>query len=392
MRFLLHPPKASVRSLGKSKKSISKSLPSAAKSNSSNNSKNDREVYKTYGQQCSPNCGCAIRFEATYDPNGTNNRIISMSYDAKTLVSTVHHSEENNGLRTLVPVYTTSAPSPMDSNASNNESPRGRPILKECKCETVHSLSQRIIESMSNMTLAQAQNQLEFLSARSSPAFRYTVLKKHGLLTTDQGHGTNSIRKTDADSKMMVDARSNRNVEEIILDLREGHCFDLVEEALVACLKGYMPQPRRQNTTNTFSKEDIPIKSPRRFMEEIARHENKKSEDIYGGSQLDPLRFVNAAKRRTAGLFYKSAAASSSMSSSGSSGVTSSGGSLSSSMPPFHLMGNQSNDNASHDTLRELRMEIKSLQDQDKKNEELDNYNVLRANDWLSYVDERNCE
>ena len=358
MRFLLHPAKASGRKLSATPKKSSLS-PSTTKAsattlssgNISNHKYDDSQrVTTTFGQQCSPNCGCVVRFEAKYDPNGSN-RIQSMTYDAKTVISTVSYSENGGGME-LNPVYTTSA--------TNRN---GKPMMKECKCKTVHSLARAITERLPTMTLSQAQNQIQFLGVRSSPSFRYSVLKNHELL-----------------SKEGKDDSNNRNIEDKIINVKGGHCFDLIEDALIACLNGYMPKPRRIQISNTMNgriMRDEPIKSHSRFMEQKRDKGNDSSDD----PGLDPLRFVNAAKRRTAGLFFKSG-------STGNNGIDSGGSSTlsqSSSMPPFHLMN--SHDEVSSNTLTQLRMEIKTLQRQQEKEKFDQNYHS-GVDDWLSYVDE----
>jgi hypothetical protein len=366
MRFLLHPPKTTVNQLLKSKKTVPLRTKPSPSSGESSIGSNTNDIGRTFGQQCSPNCGCAVRFEATYDLKG-DNRILSMSYEAKTLLSTISHShsdeKSNNSKPTLKPVYTSN----------------GKPMLKECKCQTVHSLATTITESMSSMKLSQAQNQLEFLGVRSSPAFRYTVLKNHNLLNKEDEAGAMIMSMKGTQNQQQVKS----SVEEKIFNVKEGHCFDLVEDALVACLNGYMPKPRRTNkiTSGEYERreKDLPIKSPNRFLERnmhITGDDNDSDEKEYKYStNLDPHRFVNAAKRRTAGLFYKPK---SSMSSNSTGATTS----TSSSLPPFHLMnGSTGEDEISNDTLSQLKMEIKSLQQQD---------NIDDQHDWLSHVDERN--
>ncbi len=109
---------------------------------------------RTWGQHCSPNCGCVVRFETHLDP-GNNNQILSASYDAKTIMTKVIASEDGSSTF-LKPVRTE----------------KGRPLLKECTCPTVHKLSKAMTEILPGHTLSQAQNQVEFMGIRSSPAFR----------------------------------------------------------------------------------------------------------------------------------------------------------------------------------------------------------------------------
>ncbi len=109
---------------------------------------------RTWGQHCSPNCGCVLRFETSLDPNN-NNQILSASYDAKTIMTKVTPTEDGTSTF-LKPVRTE----------------KGRPLLKECTCPTVHKLAHAMTEILPGHTLSQAQNQVEFMGVRSSPAFR----------------------------------------------------------------------------------------------------------------------------------------------------------------------------------------------------------------------------
>lgn len=353
MRFLLHPPKA-IR-LGKSKNLLPKPVLSRAshRNNTNNNqsvvtNRGGENVVTTFGQQCSPNCGCAIRFEAQYDNDTQDRRIQSMTYNTKTIISTVVPTNKNaseNREVTLTPVYT----------ASRSASRSGRPMAKDCNCPTVHSLSQQIVATLPGMTLSQAQNQLEFLGLRSSPSFRYTVLKNHNLI-----NGGTAQQQSNHNSKI-------RSIDDIMFSLKEGKCYDLIEDALVACLNGYMPKPRKESNTfeNRNSHRDIPIKSPTRFMEEIDKRESSKSPSTAKG--LDPMRFVNAAKRRTEGIFFNSTS------------PNTIGGTPQ--MAPYNFVEG-TNDEMAYETLSQLKEEIsKSQEEIDALNEDID--------DWLSYVDER---
>jgi hypothetical protein len=312
------------------------------------------EIY--YGQQCSPNCGCAVRFEANIDRNNSNNRILSMTYDAKTIVSTASHSSKQ-GSMTLSPVYTLSAN-------------RGKPLITDCKCQTAHSLARAVVERLPTMTLSQAQNQLEFLGVRSSPSFRYTVLRKQNLLQDDCNKTSNSSNNTTAISQL-------QNVQESIVNVKYGHCFDLIEDALTACLNGYMPKPRRVAKANELhNKKSKDIHSHYYLNSLIEEMDKSNTIGEQPTNELDPLRFVNAAKRRARLLFN-----SNSSSSSGSSLSSSS----SSSMPPFHLMGSSAEDH--YDTLSQLRFDVNQLQKEDETENENSTNHIL--DNWLSYVDER---
>mmetsp|Transcript_26301 Transcript_26301/g.30556 ORF Transcript_26301/g.30556 Transcript_26301/m.30556 type:complete len:401 (+) Transcript_26301:236-1438(+) len=343
-------------------------VPSTSTNNNTRNNK--KEITHAFGQQCSPHCGCVIRFEANIE----NNKISCMSYDAKSIVST-HSRSSQDGTLKLQPVYTT-------NSTGGGGGGRDRPLIKNCKCKTLHSLAQVATDIFPTMTFPQAQNQLEFGGVRSSAAFRYTVLKNHNLL--DNGHVTSNGYENGDEN----DYKNRINAEDMIMNVKEGKCYDLIEDALVACLKGYMPQPRK------YKMNQVPNKNQSYYSAE-SNENNYNDDDVdddrNGG--LDPFRFVNAAKRRTAGLFYSSVGSDTSNNLNSSrlsskSTITSSSSTTPLSMPSFHLMGGLSSlsSSASHyevpnDTLSQLKMEIKSLQEKDESEV---------VDDWVSYIDERN--
>lgn len=280
---------------------------------------------RIFGQQCSPQCGCAVRFEATFETGGSN-RITSMTYDAKTVV-TRNVVSSVDGSVSLEPVYTTS---------------QHKPLMKECKCKTIHSLASTITQTLPQMTLSQAQNQLEFKGVRASPSFRYSVLKNNNLLKENNSW------------------KGNKNCfEKNILNVNGGHCFDLVEEALVACLNGYVPQPRNTVYRKKF---DVQFEKPNQLMNEFDRDIDNSE------TGLDPLRFVNAAKKRTAKLLKLSTSFPNLRRSPN----------VSDNMPQFHLM---EMDDPASDTLRELRSELEYSKRKEKNSQEM-------MDDWLSYLDE----
>jgi len=256
MRFLLNTVSKAASSSRKHviaqpvTKNVMKTTPSFTDDTASNTRK--KETVQTWGQQCSPNCGCAIRFKANIDPENQN-RIEIASYHAKTVIATA--SKSADGKTVLQPLLT----------QSGVVGRKGRPILKECSCKTLHVLAKSITDALPKLTLSQAQNQLEFSGVRSSTAFRYSVLKKYNLLREQEDRAMNGV----------------------IHHEHEGHCFDLVEEALVACLKGYIPRPR----LSTVQRKDVipyPESLPQTTVE-ISQSD---------GNDLNPLRFAQAARER----------------------------------------------------------------------------------------------
>lgn len=131
---------------------------------------------KAWGQQCSPNCGCVVRFESIID---SDEMIISASYQAKTVLTSLKDGR-------LEPHYT-----------SNN-----KPLLRKCRCETLHHLANSVTEYLQGRRVDQIRN---MLGGRSSPAVVHTCLKAQQLNT------------------------------------RHTHCFQVVEHAVVGMVCGYLP-------------------------------------------------------------------------------------------------------------------------------------------------------
>jgi hypothetical protein len=100
---------------------------------------------KTWGQQCSPNCGCVIRFEASVDSKDKN-QITDVKYVAKRILTRTLVSEDTSTIH-LQPIRTYN---------------RDKVLIKDCDCKTLHSLSQTIVKNLNKLTLDQAQNQLEY--------------------------------------------------------------------------------------------------------------------------------------------------------------------------------------------------------------------------------------
>lgn len=375
---------------------------------------------QAWGQQCSPNCGCTVRFETTIDPTD-HYQITSASYHAKTIVSKrVHVTEKfpiqyENGFKTLgsfstrnsssflQPIFT--QPPGMNTGtltkyvstqqeretdrASSSCDTHSRPLLKPCHCKTLHLLAKTIVNVLPQYTLSQAQNQLEFSGSRSSSAFRYTVLKNLDLIGDDAATTYNTLD---------------------INNISQGHCYDLVEDALMACLHGYIPKPRRVYATvppRKFAPVDDdefqkrigganPVNGEK-VNGVIPQHGDDDDDDNEGRSSLDPLRFVRAAKLRqkmngSSSSFFNiyDAASFSAFMPSGKHTFSSPSLSALSSMPPFHLVMNSSHhDDGSHypvDTLTQLNLEISSMKENDG---EIMQYDSVKNNDWVSYVDEK---
>lgn len=199
MRFLLHPTTQRTTSQGirkgrAARKAKEATKPKVLTSKSSGiPTLSDASYVQSWGQQCSPNCGCVIRFESRLDPS--TNKFTSASYHAKSVVVTPTKSDDQTGI--LQPVMT----------CRNN-----RPMFHACSCDSLHKLASQVTEYLPNKDALSFRSSMEFAGVRASPAFRHSILEKQGLSTLDT------------------------------------HCFDLVEEALTAMIKGYLPKPRQQIT------------------------------------------------------------------------------------------------------------------------------------------------
>lgn len=206
MRFLLHPIRRSAQSsttTAVGRRAVdnktatltpSMSMPSSndrsKSNNSSNNNKSSNDVNnltKSWGQQCSHNCGCVVRFETTVDQQ--SKEIVSASYVAKVIMT---RFDRDTGR--LEPIYTTRT---------------HRPMVQECTCPSLHTLAQQVTAYLPKKRLDQIQNMNQFTTTRSSPAFRHAVLAEHNL------------------------PRSNT------------HCFDVLEEAFCGVIDGSVPTKRR---------------------------------------------------------------------------------------------------------------------------------------------------
>jgi hypothetical protein len=194
MRFLLHPISRSARRLkrdGKAKAGSVKVKNNIADGVSASATKimsaDVNPHVKRWGQQCSPNCGCVVRFESKVDPS--TRTITEASYVAKSVIAAPRGGR-------LEPVLTTRS---------------NRPMFKECECKTIHCLAKEITDFLPNQKIDRVRHMTDFTSARSSPAFRHAVLTE------------NRLPKTDI------------------------QCFDLLEEAFTAMIKGHMPKPRRNS-------------------------------------------------------------------------------------------------------------------------------------------------
>jgi NifU-like protein involved in Fe-S cluster formation len=223
MRFLLHPnlPR-SARGIARKNGDKRNRYEQAVLAVSNNVSTNDSAPHlRSWGQQCSPTCGCVVRFEAKVDPS--TQIIIDSHYLAKSVVATP--SKDSNQLE---PVLTTRTQKPM---------------FRDCNCNTVHTLAKEITSFLPNRKLDKVRNMTEFTFTRSSTAFRHAVLVENNLPRNDT------------------------------------HCFDIVEEAFTAMIKGNMLKHRRnkKDFQHTFVAEMRQIHQSEKGSEEIGMDQRRLS-------------------------------------------------------------------------------------------------------------------
>lgn len=152
-------------------------------------------------------------------------------------------------------------------------------------------------------------------------AFRFTVLNRLNLLGKSDDLDINNIP--------------------------EGKCFDLVEEALIACLQGRIPKSRKEIS--------IPHSKTINYSDPFEYDKIKMKSRV-----LDPLRFANATKMR-ANRISQTVNESSEFN-----------------MPPFHLLREE---DAQMNTLTQIQNDITTNSEKTK-----------HLMDWISYLDDRDAQ
>ena len=234
MRYLLNP------SLQISKKAIATA--GATKTIAVPHSVSTISTTKKWGQQCGVTCGCVVRFEIELDQN---DRVIMAEYTAKKIITTA----------ILIPVVPTTSTlkenkHSTDTKQHEQQQHHMRPVFTNrtkrlqyvsCQCSTLHTLCLQSIQYFINRPIYQLLNVHEFPSARSSSAFRDTILSSIRIHQPDQEMNLSHSQQHPQSSSRSIRRHNN---------LRHYHCFDLVEDAITALLKGYIPPPRPHQTTD----------------------------------------------------------------------------------------------------------------------------------------------
>jgi hypothetical protein len=179
-------------------------------------------VKKKWGQQCGISCSCVVRFEINLDDR---DRVVSAEYTAQRVLMTSVNSRKDKEQ------HKNSKNSKRVQPFMTNRTGRLQSIPSNCKA--LHQLSASAVSYFVNRPLWQIMNYHEFQHSRSSKAFRQTVLKAQKLTLND----------TQMDSPLTPKAHIDKKTKQ--QPANHNHCFDLVEDAITALLKGYVPQPRQ---------------------------------------------------------------------------------------------------------------------------------------------------
>ena len=161
------------------------------------------EAVKAFGQQCSSQCGCILRFEASLDNKG---QVVAATYHAKQLICMSVPTKNNQ----QQPQSNIRTPHSLRPVLTMSRDPK--PLFTECTCPSMHRLAKQVVAHLP--VQRNLRNQVEFSGVRSSLAFSHAVLERFRLPT----HKT--------------------------------RCLDLVEDALNAMIKQCLPIPSYAQTTS----------------------------------------------------------------------------------------------------------------------------------------------
>ena len=263
MRFLLKSSTAASRAAASAARDANKFL---SKNNAHNKHAATNNITgKAWGQHCSPDCGCVLRFELQLSNEHVSSPSLSAtetvaaaSYHAKRVMVTKAsgHSSENDENRTssskLKPLLT-----------SEPSSTSQRPILTSCTCTTLHELAQQVVDHLPGRTLQQLRNDTELgvVGTRSSTAFRHTVLRENVLPALEETKGRLSWKKLDEMSSKAKQLQQQDNgnnssgggIHEMNTTQQHGRCFDLVEDSFLSMIHERAMPPRKDDKVHAYS-------------------------------------------------------------------------------------------------------------------------------------------
>lgn len=269
---------------------------------------------KAWGQHCSPDCGCVLRFELQLSNNNlspalsTTETVAAATYHAKrVMVTKAKHSSENDEHRT------SSSSSPSSSTTtlrplltSEHSSKRQRPILTSCNCTTLHELAQQVVNHLPGRTLQQLRNETELgvVGTRSSMAFRHTVLRENVLPALSEKNSRSWKKFGEMSSKeqqqqqQQSEDRNNSSgdgMQEMNSTQRYGHCFDLVEDSFLSMIHERAIPPRKDDKVHAFSPT---MGGYFRMYSPSGRHQQKQQRHVPSQYSLDDDDIPAAATRR----------------------------------------------------------------------------------------------
>ncbi|KAL7517329.1 hypothetical protein ACHAWX_002259 [Stephanocyclus meneghinianus] len=233
MRFLLHSARSNQTKLS--------SATRASRTNKDAHLHPQPVAAKAWGQQCSPNCGCILRFEVQLSPLSnmkSSPTVVHASYHAKRVMTTRPSAVvKSKGVSHLRPLLTSHASQPPG------------PILISCTCPTLHQLAQQVVDYLPGKSWQTLKNEsdLGVAGARSSAAFRHTVLKENIMpsIRADEKQWSISTRQS-------IDT-SNNKTNEFASTEQYFHCYDLVEDAVLSLLHERQNSARKESAAECFS-------------------------------------------------------------------------------------------------------------------------------------------
>ena len=244
---------------------------------------NNNITSKAWGQHCSPDCGCVLRFELELSNNNnlspvllsTTETVATATYHAKrVMVTKAKHSAVNDENTTSSSSSSSSPPSSKSTLrpllTSEHSSKPQRPILTSCNCTTLHELAQQVVNYLPGRTLQQLRNETELgvVGTRSSMAFRHTVLRENVLPALSEKKGRSSWKKfgeissteqqqQQQQQQQQSEERNNNSSGGGILEMnttqRYGHCFDLVEDSFLSMIHERAMPRRKDDKIHAFS-------------------------------------------------------------------------------------------------------------------------------------------
>ena len=268
MRFLLKTTTAASRAAASAARDANKLLSKNNAHNAITEHATTNITGKAWGQHCSPNCGCVLRFELELSNSNvspalsTTETVAAATYHAKrVMVTKSTNSSENDENRTSSSSSSSTLKPLLTSESSSTSQ---RPILTSCTCTTLHELAQQVVNHLPGRTLQQLRNDTELgvVGARSSMAFRHTVLRENVLPVLSERKGRSWKKFGEMSSKVEQqqqqpneDGSSSNGggIHEMNSTQHHGHCFDLVEDSFLSMIHERSMPPRKDDRVHAYS-------------------------------------------------------------------------------------------------------------------------------------------